>query len=259
MTNEGKMIMVRSKEHALDRDRELMIIPKVINFSSEEGHEYKFILAVDASNRFATATDTSDRTSLEVLEHSYLIDTNEYPNAIDEVIKRSLTLKDFTQLFPRVVTVYEFVNNRALSYGWRFGFQNQKFVTSEINLELAERINKELTLRKSYLNRFISNREIEELVFLQDLEEGLIGGAYSDRVDQLGFYPIEPITFEEEIPFYWPKFILFGQRNRRLKAYGYPLIENEITNTYLGFVNEVLSFYDDAVGSQSSTSELNKM
>ena len=152
-------------------------------------------------------------------------------------------------MFPKLVTVYEFVNNRALSYGWRFGFQNQKFATSEINLELAERIKKELTLRKSFLKRFISNREIEELVFLQDLEEGLIGGAYSDRVDQLGFYPIEPITFEEEIPFYWPRFILFGQRNRRLKAYGYPLIENEITNTYLGFVNEVLSFYDDAVGS----------
>lgn len=249
MTNEEKMIMVRSKELALERNRELMIIPKIINFSSEEGHEYKFILAVDASNRFATATDTSDRTSLEVLEHSYLIDTNEYPNAIDEVIKRSLTLKDFTQLFPRVVTVYEFVNNRALSYGWRFGFQNQKFATSEINLELAERIKKELTLRKSYLKRFMSNREIEELVFLQDLEESLIGGAVSERVDQLGFYPLEPITFEEEIPFYWPRFILFGQRNRRLKAYGYPLIENEITNTYLGFVNEVLSFYDDAVGS----------
>lgn len=249
MTNEGKMIMVRSKEHALDRDRELMIIPKVINFSSEEGHEYKFILAVDASNRFATATDTSDRTSLEVLEHSYLIDTNEYPNAIDEVIKRSLTLKDFTQLFPRVVTVYEFVNNRALSYGWRFGFQNQKFATSEINLELAGRINKELALRKSYLKRFISNREIEELVFLQDLEEGLIGGTISERVDQLGFYPLEPITFEEEIPFYWPRFILFGQRVRRLKAYGYPLIENERTNTYLSFVTEVLSVYDATVGS----------
>lgn len=183
MTNEGKMIMVRSKEHALDRDRELMIIPKVINFSGEEGHEYKFLLAVDASNRFATATDTSDRTSLEVLEHIYLIDTNEYPNAIDEVIKRSLTLKDFTQLFPKLVTVYEFVNNRGLSYGWRFGFQNQKFATSEINLELAGRINKELALRKSYLKRFISNREFEELVFLQDLEEGLIGGTISERVD----------------------------------------------------------------------------
>lgn len=247
--------MVRSKEHALDRDRELMIIPKVINFSSEEGHEYKFILAVDASNRFATATDTSDRTSLEVLEHSYLIDTNEYPNAIDEVIKSSLTLKDFTQLFPKLVTVYEFVNNRALSYGWRFGFQNQKFATSEINLELAGRINKELVLRKSYLKRFISNREIEELVFLQDLKEGLIGGTISERVDQLGFYPLEPITFEEEIPFYWPRFILFGQRVRGLKAYGYPLIENEITNTYLSFINEVLSGYDEAIGSQSSLTE----
>lgn len=249
MTNEGKMIMVRSKEHALDRDRELMIIPKVINFLSEEGHEYKFLLAVDASNRFATATDTSDRTSLEVLEHSYLIDTNEYPNAIDEVIKRSLTLKDVTQLFPKLVTIYEFVNSRALSYGWRFGFQNQKFATSEINLELAERINKELALRKSYLKRFISNREIEELMFLQDLEESLIGGTISERVDQLGFYPLEPITFEEEIPFYWPRFILFGQRVRRLKAYGYPLIENETTNTYLDFVTEVLSVYDEATGS----------
>lgn len=248
MTNEEKVIMVRSKEHALDRDRELMIIPKVINFSSEDGHEYKFILVVDTSNKFATAIKKSERTSeksLELLKNTYMIDINEYPNAIDEVIKRSLTLKDLTQLFPKLVTVYEFVNNRALSYGWRFGFQNQKFATSEINLELAERIKKELTLRKSYLKRFISNREM----FLQDLEEGLIGGAYSDRVDQLGFYPIEPITFEEEIPFYWPRFILFGQRNRRLKAYGYPLIENEITNTYLGFVNDVLSFYDDAVGS----------
>ena len=260
MTNEGKMIMVRSKEHALDRDRELMIIPKVINFSSEEGHEYKFLLVVDTSNKFANAIKKSERTSeksLELLKNTYMIDINEYPNAIDEVIKRSLTLKDFTQLFPRVVTVYEFVNNRALSYGWRFGFQNQKFATSEINLELAGRINKELAFR--YLKRFISNREIEELVFLQDLKEGLIGGTISERVDQLGFYPLEPITFEEEIPFYWPIFILFGQRVRRLKAYGYPLIENEITNTYLGFVNEVLSFYDDAVGSQSSIGKLNKM
>ena len=254
--------MVRSNELALERDSELMLISKILNFSSEDGHEFKFLLVVDTGNKLATAIKKSERTSeksLELLKTTYMIDINEYPNAIDEVIKRSLTLKDLTQLFPKLVTVYEFVNNRALSYGWRFGFQNQKFVTSEINLELAERINKELTLRKSYLNRFISNREIEELVFLQDLEEGLIGGVYSDRVDQLGFYPIEPITFEEEIPFYWPKFILFGQRNRRLKAYGYPLIENEITNTYLGFVNEVLSFYDDAVGSQSSTSELNKM
>ena len=124
MTNEEKMIMVRSKEYALDRDRELMIIPKVINFSSEDGHEYKFLLAVDASNRFATATDTSDRTSLEVLEHSYLIDTNEYPNAIDEVIKRSLTLKDFTQLFPSLVKVYEFVNNRAMAGGLVFRTKN---------------------------------------------------------------------------------------------------------------------------------------
>ena len=241
MTNKEKMIMVESNEHALERDSELMLISKIFNLSSEDGHEYKFLLVVDTSNKFATATDTSDRTSLEVLEHSYLIDTNEYPNAIDEVIKRSLTLKDFTQLFPSLVTVYEFVNNRARSYGWRFGFQNQKFATSEINLELAGRINKELALRKSYLKRFISNREIEELVFLQDLEEGLIGGTISERVEQLGFYPLEPMTFEEEIPFYWPKFILFGQRVRRLKAYGYPLIENETTNTYLDFVTEVLS------------------
>lgn len=241
--------MVESNEHALERDSELMLISKIFNLSSEDGHEYKFLLVVDTSNKFATATDTSDRTSLEVLEHSYLIDTNEYPNAIDEVIKSSLTLKDFTQLFPKLVTVYEFVNNRALSYGWRFGFQNQKFATSEINLELAGRINKELVLRKSYLKRFISNREIEELVFLQDLKEGLIGGTISERVDQLGFYPLEPITFEEEIPFYWPRFILFGQRVRRLKAYGYPLIENETTKTYLDFVTEVLSVYDEATGS----------
>ena len=241
--------MVESNEHALERDSELMLISKIFNLSSEDGHEYKFLLVVDTGNKFATAIDTSDRTSLEVLEHSYLIDTNEYPNAIDEVIKRSLTLKDFTQLFPRLVTVYEFVNNSALSYGWRFGFQNQKFATSEINLELAGRINKELALRKSYLKRFISNREIEELVFLQDLEEGLIGGTISERVDQLGFYPLEPITFEEEVPFYWPRFILFGQRVRGLKAYGYPLIENEITNTYLDFVTEVLSVYDEATGS----------
>ena len=254
--------MVRSNELALERDSELMLISKILNFSSEDGHEYKFLLVVDTGNKFATSIKKSERTSeksLELLKNTYMIDINEYPNEIDEVIKRSLTLKDLTQLFPKLVTVYEFVNNRALSYGWRFGFQNQKFATSEINLELAERIKKELALRKSYLKRFISNREIEELVFLQDLEESLIGGAVFERVDQLGFYPLEPITFEEEILFYWPRFILFGQRNRRLKAYGYPLIENEITKTYLGFVNEVLSFYDDAVGSQSSTSELNKM
>lgn len=38
-------------------------------------------------------------------------------------------------------------------------------------------------------------------MFLQDLEEGLIGGTISERVDQLGFYPLEPITFEEEFHF----------------------------------------------------------
>ena len=86
-------------------------------------------------------------------------------------------------------------------------------------------------------------------MFLQDLEEGLIGGTISERVDQLGFYPLEPITFEEEIPLYRPRFILFGQRVRRLKAYGYPLIENKRTNTYLSFVTEVLSVYDATVGS----------
>ena len=96
-------------------------------------------------------------------------------------------------------------------------------------------------------------------MFLKEIEEGILSGAISGRVEHLGFYPLEPITFEEEIPFYWPRFILFGQRVRRIKAYGYPLIENEITNTYLGFVNEVLSFYDDAVGSQSSIGKLNKM
>lgn len=239
-----------------------MLISKILNFSSEDGHEYKFLLVVDTGNKFATAIKKSERTSeksLKLLKNTYMIDINEYPNAINQVIRRTLTLKEVTQLFPKVVTAYEFINNRTLSYGWRFGFQNQKFATSEINLELAEDIKKELALRKSYLKRFISNREIEELVFLQDLEESLIGGAVSERVDQLGFYPLEPITFEEEIPFYWPRFILFGQRNRRLKAYGYPLIENEITNTYLGFVNEVLSFYDDAVISQSSIGNLNKM
>lgn len=178
-----------------------------------------------------------------------MIDINEYPNAIDEVIKRSLTLKDVTQMFPKLVTVYEFVNSRALSYGWRFGFQNQKFATSEINLELAGRINKELVLRKLFLSRYASNKEIEELVFLQELKEGLIGEAISEEVAQLGFYPLEPITFEEEILFCLPRFILFGQRVRRLKAYGYPLIENETTNTYLDFVTEVLSVYDEATGS----------
>lgn len=249
MTNKEKMIMVRSNALGLERDRELMIIPKVINFSSEDGHEYKFLLALDASNKFATAIDTSNRTSLEVLEHSYLIDINEYPNAIDKVIKKSLTLKEAMQLFPMLVTVYEFVNTNVRSYGLRFGLQQQKFEKSEINFELMKRINKELALRKLFLSRYSSNKEIEEVVFLQELKEGLIGEAISEGVAQLGFYPLEPITFEEEIPFCLPSFILFGQRNRRFKAYGYPLIENETTNTYLDFVTEVLSVYDEATGS----------
>ena len=194
--------MVGSNEHALERDSELMLISKIFNFSSEDGHEYKFLLVVDTSNKIATTIKKSEKTSeksLELIKNTYLIDIIEYPNAIDELIKRSLTLKDVTQLFPRLVTIYEFVNNRALSYGWRFGFQNQKFATSEINLELAGRINKELALRKSYLKRFISNREIEELVFLQELEEGILSEAISGRVEHLGFYPLEPITFEESI------------------------------------------------------------
>ena len=38
-------------------------------------------------------------------------------------------------------------------------------------------------------------------MFLQELEEGILSGAISGRVEHLGFYPLEPITFEEEIPF----------------------------------------------------------
>ena len=98
--------MVESNEHALERDSELMLISKIFNLSSEDGHEYKFLLVVDTGNKFATAIKKSERTSeksLELLKNTYMIDINEHPNAIDEVIKRSLTLKDLTQLFPKLV------------------------------------------------------------------------------------------------------------------------------------------------------------
>ena len=60
MTNKEKMIMVRSNELTLERDSELMLISKILNFSSEEGHEYKFLLVVDTGNKFATAIKKSE-------------------------------------------------------------------------------------------------------------------------------------------------------------------------------------------------------
>lgn len=85
-----------------------------------------------------------------------------------------------------------------------------------------------------------------------------MGSGTPERLEQLGFYSIEPVTFMEEFPSI-PRYLLFGRDVREIKVFGYPLIENELTNSYLSFINKLLSFCSDTIGSQAFTYQLNKV
>ena len=85
-----------------------------------------------------------------------------------------------------------------------------------------------------------------------------MGSGTPERLEQLGFYSIEPVTFMEEFPSI-PRHLLFGRDVREIKVFGYPLIENELTNSYLCFINKLLSSCSDTIGSQSFTYQLNEV
>lgn len=257
---------------------EIRFSPEIITFSDESGCKYRFLVALDVKglysksnlkikgfNRFTKewtvefeGNEYSLDNSMRLLRHCYLIDLNEYPSAEEIVKKKSISLDCLSQSFPEIISADKFVNTMALSHGWRFGLQQQRYEGTEQNLELINHVKKEISLRNCFISFLSTDEELEELEFFIELQDCLMGARTPERLEQLGFYPIEPVTFMEELPS-TPRFLLFGRNVREIEGFGYPLIENEITNSYLSFINKVLSFCSDTIGSQSFTYQLNEV
>lgn len=257
---------------------EIRFLPERINFSDESGRKYRFLVVLDVKglynksnlkikgfNRFTKewtvefeGSEYSLDNSLRLLRHCYLIDLNEYPTAKEIVKKKSISLDSLSQSFPKIISADKFVNTMALSHGWRFGLQQQRYEGVKQNLELMDHVKKEISLRNYFIGFSPTDEELEELHFFIELQDCLMGSGTPERLEQLGFYSIEPVTFMEEFPSI-PRYLLFGRDVREIKVFGYPLIENELTNSYLSFINKLLSFCSDTIGSQAFTYQLNKV
>ena len=257
---------------------EIRFLPERINFSDESGRKYRFLVALDVKglynksnlkikgfNRFTKewtvefeGNEYSLDNSLRLLRHCYLIDLNEYPTAEEIVKKKSISLDSLSQSFPKIISADKFVNTMALSHGWRFGLQQQRYEGVKQNLELMDHVKKEISLRNYFIRFSPTDEEFEELHFFIELKDCLMGSGTPERLEQLGFYSIEPVTFMEEFPSI-PRHLLFGRDVREIKVFGYPLIENELTNSYLCFINKLLSSCSDTIGSQSFTYQLNEV
>lgn len=257
---------------------EIRFSPEIITFSGESGCKYRFLVALDVKglysksnlkikgfNRFTKewtvefeGNEYSLDNSLRLLRHCYLIDLNEYPTADEIVKKKPISLDSLSQSFPKIISADKFVNNIALSHGWRFGLQQQRYEGAEQNKELMDFVKKELSMLKCSIRSSPTSRELEELDFFIELQDCLMESGTPERFEQLGFYSIEPVTFMEEFPSV-PRYLLFGRNVREIKVFGYPLIENELTNSYLSFVNKILSFCSDTIGSQSFTYQQNEV
>lgn len=257
---------------------EIRFLPERINFSDESGHKYRFLVVLDVKglynksnlkikgfNRFTKewtvefeGSEYSLDNSLRLLRHCYLIDLNEYPTAEEIVKEKSISLDSLSQSFSEIISADKFVNTLALSHGWRFGLQQQRYEGIKQNLELMDHVKKEISLRNYFIRFSSTDEEFEELHFFIELQDCLMGSGTPERLEQLGFYSIEPVTFMEEFPSI-PRYLLFGRDVREIKVFGYPLIENELTNSYLSFINKLLSFCSDTIGSQAFTYQLNKL
>jgi hypothetical protein len=257
---------------------EIRFSPEIITFSDESGCKYRFLVALDVKglysksnlkikgfNRFTKewtvefeGNEYSLDNSMRLLRHCYLIDLNEYPSAEEIVKKKSISLDCLSQSFPEIISADKFVNTMALSHGWRFGLQQQRYEGAEQNKELMDFVTKEISLRKCFITFSPTDEEFEELHFFIELQDCLMESRTPERLEQLGFYSIEPVTFMEEFPSI-PRYLLFGRNVREIKVFGYPLIENELTNNYFSLINKVLSFCSDTIGSQSFTYQLNEV
>lgn len=257
---------------------EIRFLPERINFSDESGRKYRFLVALDVKglynksklkikgfNRFTKewtvefeGNEYSLDNSLRLLRHCYLIDLNEYPSAEEIVKKKSISLDSLSQSFSNIISADKFVNTMALSHGWRFGLQQHRYEGVKQNLELMDHVKKEISLRNYFIRFSPTDEEFEELHFFIELQDCLMGTGTPERLEQLGFYSIEPVTFMEEFPSI-PRYLLFGRDVREIKVFGYPLIENELTNSYLGLINKLLSFCSDTIGSKSFTYQLNEV
>lgn len=141
---------------------EIRFLPERINFSDESGRKYRFLVALDVKglynksklkikgfNRFTKewtvefeGNEYSLDNSLRLLRHCYLIDLNEYPSAEEIVKKKSISLDSLSQSFSNIISADKFVNTMALSHGWRFGLQQQRYEGVKQNLELMDHVKK---------------------------------------------------------------------------------------------------------------------
>ena len=67
----------------------------------------------------------------------------------------------------------------ALSHGWRFGLQQQRYEGAEQNKELMDFVTKEISLRKYLITFSPTDEEFEELHFFIELQDCLRGSGTS--------------------------------------------------------------------------------
>lgn len=225
---------------------EIRFLPERINFSDESGRKYRFLVALDVKGLYNKSKLKIKGFNRFTKEWTVEFEGNEY------------SLDSLSQSFSNIISADKFVNTMALSHGWRFGLQQQRYEGVKQNLELMDHVKKEISLRNYFIRFSPTDEEFEELHFFIELQDCLMGTGTPERLEQLGFYSIEPVTFMEEFPSI-PRYLLFGRDVREIKVFGYPLIENELTNSYLGLINKLLSFCSDTIGSKSFTYQLNEV
>lgn len=250
-------------EHYLS-EGSIKIYPKTVKFRDENNSQYEFLLILDISGFFDKTNleirefnsfteewiidfnyhDASLKQTLELLKNLYLIDVSKYPGALNYVAKQFNTIENTTQLFPSLVSIYKFVESKGLFHGWRFGLQEHRYTDLNKNLELKHWLKKEINIRHVLYKDIPSYEELEDLELLQGLYDNMVREIdIPENFDKLGFYPLNPIYFAEEVPAAL-KFPFFRKRNsRKFKAFGYPLISNEITDAYLSLIDQSLRHF----------------
>ncbi|KXU01850.1 hypothetical protein SCODD09_00942 [Streptococcus constellatus] len=241
---------------------EVKIFPKTINFQDDDGQPHVFIIAIDISRAFGTTNlvlrgfnsftkewtvdfEDNERSLSHLvwlLESIYLVEINEYLDIFVSIKNKAISYNRFSELFSTSISVYDFINRKARSQGYRFGLQQERYADSESNAELKHRLKTEIQRRHMLINSRHIDNHLEDLEYLQGLYDLMMGYYIPEMFDKLGFYPLSPVSFSEEIP-YLP--VLFGKKTRKIEAFGYPIVDNEVTNIYLNLTHTILSYYRD--------------
>lgn len=258
-------------EHYLS-ESSIKIFPKTVKFQDENNSQYEFLLILDISGFFDKTNlevrefnsftqqwiidfnyhDVSSEETLKLLKNLYLIDVSEYPSALNYVEKQFNTIENIDLLFPNLVSIYDFVESKGLFHGWRFGLQKHRYADLDKNLELRNWLKKEINIRTVLLKDIPSYKELEDLEFLQGLYDNMVREIdIPEKFDKLGFYPLNPIYFSEEVTAALI-FPFFRKNNsRKFKAFGYPLISNETTDGYSSLIVQALRHFHDEITFES--------